>query len=61
MKKLLLFALFIICCRDASAQKIVERKNKIVGDVTERVQTFIETDKQVKHGDYRAFYTRKIV
>ncbi|MFD2145989.1 hypothetical protein [Mucilaginibacter antarcticus] len=61
MKKLLLCTLIIFCLRDAMAQQIVERRNKIVGDVTERVQTIIEADKQVKDGSYRALYKRKVL
>jgi hypothetical protein len=61
MKKLLLFIAFIICCRDAISQQIVERKNKITGNVTERYQTVITGDKQIRQGIYRAFYSKKLI
>jgi hypothetical protein len=61
VKKLLLIAFLAICCRDVIAQKIVERKNKITANVTERVQTVIEADKQVKQGTYQALFNKKTI
>jgi hypothetical protein len=61
VKKLLLLTALILCLGDCFAQKIVERKNKIINNVTERYETIIETNKQVKQGVYHAFYNKKIV
>ncbi len=61
MKKLLLIILAIICFGDCFAQKIIDRKNKLTNNVTERFETVIETNKQVKHGVYHAFFDKKTV
>jgi hypothetical protein len=61
MKKFLLFVAVVVCCRDVLAQTIIERKNKLIDNVTERFDTYIEADKQIKHGSYKAFFARKIV
>ncbi|MES2377712.1 MAG: hypothetical protein V4553_14095 [Bacteroidota bacterium] len=61
MKKLLLAIVAVFCFGDCFAQKIIERKNKLINNVTERYETVIETNKQVKHGVYHAFFDKKIV
>ncbi|MGF7081652.1 toxin-antitoxin system YwqK family antitoxin [Mucilaginibacter sp. UYCu711] len=61
MKKLLLFTAIILCLGDCFAQKVIERKNKLINNVTERYETVIEATKQVKHGVYHAFFGKKIV
>jgi hypothetical protein len=61
VKKLLLTIVAIYCLGDCFAQKIIERKNKLINNVTERFETIIETNKQVKHGVYHAFFGKKIV
>lgn len=61
VKKLLLIGVVVFCLSDCFAQKIVERKNKLINNVTERFETIIETNKQVKHGVYHAFFGKKIV
>lgn len=61
MKKLLLTIVAIYCLGDCFAQKIIERKNKLITNVTERFETTIETNKQVKNGIYHAFYNKKTV
>lgn len=61
MNKLSLIVIALLCAGNSFAQKIVERKNKLTGMVQERFQTVIETDKQVKQGQYRALYDGKTV
>jgi hypothetical protein len=51
----------MICCRDVIAQKVIERKIKLNTNVTERVQTVIEADKQVRQGTYQAFFYKKTI
>jgi hypothetical protein len=61
VNRFLLFIIALLCADHAIAQNVVERKNKLSGSVTEKYQTLIETDKQVKQGTYQAFYNRKVV
>lgn len=51
----------MLCINYCFAQDIVERKNKLTDFVTERYQTIIQTNKQVKQGIYRAFFDKKIL
>lgn len=61
MKKIFLFVALMLCINYCFAQDIVERKNKLTDFVTERYQTIIQTNKQVKQGIYRAFFDKKIL
>jgi hypothetical protein len=61
VKKLLLVIVVIFCWGGCLAQKIIERKNKLTSNVTERFETIIETNKQVKQGVYHALFDKKIV
>ncbi|MBC7400159.1 MAG: hypothetical protein H7289_09455 [Mucilaginibacter sp.] len=61
MKKLLLSIVTVLCLGDCFGQKIVDRKNKLTNNVTERFETVIEATKQVKQGIYHAFFDKKIV
>lgn len=59
--KNLLIIILICCLGDCFAQKIIGRKNKLTSNVTERFETVIETNKQVKQGMYHALFNKKIV
>jgi hypothetical protein len=61
MKKFLLSIIAFLYITSCFAQEKVERKNKLNGFVFEQYHTVIETNKQVKDGLYRAFYTKKVV
>lgn len=59
MKKIQLFIAALFCINCCLAQAVVERKNKLTDLVTEKYQTIIQTNKQVKQGVYYAFYDKK--
>ncbi len=61
MKKLLFIIFTLICANHCPAQDVVERKNKLTDFVSEKYQTIIQPNKQVKQGVYHAFYDKKIV
>lgn len=61
MKRFLFSAIAFLYITSCFAQEKVERKNKLTSLVFERYHTIIETNKQVKDGLYRAFYTKKVV
>lgn len=61
MKKIFLLITILLCINYCFAQKAVEKKTRLTDFVTERYQTIIQTDKQIKQGTYNALYEKKIV
>lgn len=61
MKKILLFISFLIYTGISNAQDIVNRKNRLTASVTEKYQTFIESDKEERQGLYQAFYGKTLI
>lgn len=57
------FTLIMLCCgvQICFAQTQVVRKNKLTALVSEKYNTVITADKQVKQGQYQAFYRNKVV
>lgn len=57
------FTLIVLFCglQVCFAQTAVVRKNKISAFVTEKYNTVITADKQIKQGQYQAFYKNKVV
>lgn len=61
VRKLLLYFIALFSFNNCVAQQVVERKARLTSMVTERYQTVIQTNKQVRQGFYHAFYGKKIV
>jgi hypothetical protein len=57
VKTILLFAL-LLYVTTCFSQEMVTRKRRITANVTERYQTVIETNKEIKQGLYQAFYKK---
>jgi hypothetical protein len=61
VKKKLLFVVILFYTGHCLAQKIVARKDRPTDMVTEKYQTIIQDNKQIKQGIYNAFYDRTTV
>lgn len=61
MKNIILFTAVLLYANSCFSQQLINRKNRLTSSVTEKYHTVIETDKEVKQGEYQAFYNKTIL
>jgi hypothetical protein len=61
VKNILLFSAALIYANSCFSQNVIDRKKSLTAFVTEKYHTVIETTKEVKQGQYQAFYNKNLL